>query len=144
MALHRSLVMEKQTVDSFEVNTIYMMTQAFELIIRDIERRLQKASTPFRHEKRQQFNRLMKSIKDIYTQFDILYQDIIDSTEGRGWETLDIWAEESNELARLILLYADKSAGNMDNISKIFRYLRRFKGQGIVTEEVLSKFYLKK
>lgn len=136
--------MEKQTVDSFEVNVIYMMTQAFELIIRDIERRLLKTNTGFRHEKKKQFTRLMKSIKDIYTQFDILYQDIIDSTEGRGWETLDIWAEESNELARLILLYADKSAGNLDNIDKIFRYLRRFKGQGIVTEEVLSKFYLKK
>lgn len=138
--------MEKQIkeVHDFEINVMYQMTQAIELIMRDFERRLLKTNIGFRHEKKKQFTRLMKSVKDIYTQFDILYQDIIDSAKDKGWETLDIWAEESNELARLILLYADKSAGNMDNIDKIFRYLRRFKGQGIVTEEVLSKFYLKK
>lgn len=121
-----------------------MMTQSFELIMRDFERRLKPTGIVFKHEKRQQFNRLMKSIKDIYTQFDILYGDILESAEPHGWRELDIWAEESNELARLILLYADKSAGEIENVNKIFRYLRRFKGQGIVTEEVLDRFYLKK
>ena len=56
---------------------------------------------------------------------------------------MQVWQEEANELARLILLYADRSA-NQDVVDAIFKFIREQPGEGIVDEELLKNFYLKK
>lgn len=125
------------------INTLYMMTQTFELIMRDFERRIKADGIVFRHEKKQQFNRLMKSIRDIHTQFDLVYNDIMVSAEEVGWKELDLWARDANALARMILLWADKCGSYPQNEEDVFSLLKALKGEGIVTEEVLQRFYLK-
>jgi len=139
--------MEKQetvhTVSDLMINTLYMMTQTFELIMRDFERRIKADGIVFRHEKKQQFNRLMKSIRDIHTQFDLVYNDIMVSAEEVGWKELDLWARDANALARMILLWADKCGPYPQNEEDVFSLLKTLKGEGIVTEEVLQRFYLK-
>lgn len=131
------------TVDSLEINILYMLTQVFELIMRDFERRLRPAGIVFRHEKKQQFNRLMKSIKDIYTQFEILYQDLIISAEPHGWKELDYWQSDANDLARMVLLWADKCGPYPDHMEQVFRLMKTYKGEGIITDEVLEHFHMK-
>lgn len=139
--------MEKQetvhTVSDLMINTLYMMTQTFELIMRDFERRIKADGIVFRHEKKQQFNRLMKSIRDIHTQFDLVYNDIMVSAEEVGWKELDLWARDANALARMILLWADKCGSYPQNEEDVFSLLKALKGEGIVTEDVLKRFYLK-
>lgn len=139
--------MEKQetvhTVSDLMINTLYMMTQTFELIMRDFERRIKVDGIVFRHEKKQQFNRLMKSIRDIHTQFDLVYNDIMVSAEEVGWKELDLWARDANALARMILLWADKCGSYPQNEEDVFSLLKALKGEGIVTEDVLKRFYLK-
>lgn len=139
--------MEKQetvhTVSDLMINTLYMMTQTFELIMRDFERRIKAGGIVFRHEKKQQFNRLMKSIRDIHTQFDLVYNDIMVSAEEVGWKELDLWARDANALARMILLWADKCGSYPQNEEDVFSLLKALKGEGIVTEDVLKRFYLK-
>lgn len=139
--------MEKQetvhTVSDLMINTLYMMTQTFELIMRDFERRIKVDGIVFRHEKKQQFNRLMKSIRDIHTQFELVYNDIIMSAEEVGWKELDLWARDANALARMILLWADKCGSYPQNEEDVFSLLKALKGEGIVTEDVLKRFYLK-
>ena len=59
------------------------------------------------------------------------------------WKNIPVWQEESNELARLILLYADRSA-DVDHVEAVFKMLRELPGEGIVDEEMLKRFYLNK
>ena len=131
------------TPEDLMINVLYILTQTFELIMRDFERRLRPTGIFFRHEKKQQFNRLMKSIKDIYTQFEILYQDIIISAEPHGWKELDYWASDANDLARMVLLWADKCGPYPDHMEQVFRLMKTYKGEGIITDEVLEHFHMK-
>lgn len=71
-----------------------------------------------------------------------LTQEIFNVDASANWKNIPVWQEESNELARLILLYADKSA-DVDNVNKVFKHLRSLPGEGIITEELLDRFRLK-
>lgn len=128
---------------STEVNTIYMMSLAMDLILRDAEWRMRKHREAFKHEKRQLFTRFTKAVRDACYLQDRLTQDIFDCDEKHDWKNIPVWQEESNELARLILLYADRSA-NIDEVSSIFKHIRSLPGEGIVDEAMLSNFYLRK
>lgn len=148
---------QKITPEDVEVNLLYMLTLSFDLILRDIEWRMDKRSRAeegrgceFKREKKKQFNEYIETIqtaiKNIHKSWDLnekLTQDIYDSSAGGGYKSVPIWQRESNELARLVLLYADRSA-NEDAVNAIHSFIRTLPGEGIITEEVLKNFYLKK
>lgn len=50
---------------------------------------------------------------------------------------------EANELARLVLLYGDKTALSNENFEKIFRFIGSLTGMNVVDQETYDKFYLK-
>lgn len=139
------------------MNLLYMLTLSFDLILRDIEWRMDKRSRAeegrrceFKREKKKQFNEYIETIqtaiKNIHKSWELnekLTQDIYDSSAGGGYKSVPIWQRESNELARLVLLYADRSA-NEDAVNAIHSFIRAIPGEGIITEEVLKNFYLKK
>ena len=148
---------QKITPEDVEVNLLYMLTLSFDLILRDIEWRLDKRSRAeegrgceFKREKKKQFNEYIETIraaiKNIHKSWDLnekLTQDIYASSAKGNYKSVPIWQRESNELARLVLLYADRSA-NEDAVNKIHSFIRSLPGEGIITEEVLKNFYLKK
>jgi len=145
------------TPEDLEVNVLYMLTQTFDLILRDIEwrmaergRREEGRAVEFKREKKKMFREYLDGIGDIckrckksFDQNEKITQDIYDSSASSNYSSVPIWQMESNELARLILMYADKSA-DADKVNKIHSFLRSIPGEGIVTEEVLKNFYLKK
>lgn len=128
---------------STEVNTIYMMSLAMDLILRDAEWRMRKHREAFKHEKRQLFTRFTKAVRDACYLQDHLTQDIFDCDEKHDWKNIPVWQEESNELARLILLFADRSS-DADVVDRIFSFVREQPAEGIVTDGMLESFYLKK
>lgn len=146
-----------QKVEDLEINVLYMLTQVFELLMNDFERRVTRhvpvvrngqvvmveAGCGFKREKKQQFKRLVKTLQDLHTQFDLLYNDIVYSAEDKGWKELDLWASDANDLARMVLLWADKCGPYPDHMEQVFRLLKSYDGEGIVTEDVLKRFYLK-
>lgn len=148
---------KKPTPEDVEVNVLFMLTQSFDLILRDIERRMAERAmreecrvVEFKREKKKQFREYLDSLRDIAARMKRSYdlneriaQDIYDSSAEDNYKSLPIWQLESNELARLVLLYADKSASE-ENVNKIHSYLRSLPGEGIVTEDVLKNFYLRK
>ena len=125
------------------VNTIYMMSLAMDLMIREIERKMRAEGATFRREKRQIFTRFMKAVNTACILQEELTQDIFREDEKHNFKNIQIWQDEANELARLVLLYADKSA-DQDVCDKIHAFIREQPGDGIVTEEMLKSFYLKK
>lgn len=126
------------------INVMYMMALAMDRMMLDFERRMRKDHLEFRHDKKYQFRQIMDGIQRAYRAFQLLNDDIEHSCVSRGWDVLDCWYEESLELVRLLLLYDDRCGRNITNRDNLFKYLREMEGDGVITEDVLSRFYLKK
>lgn len=136
------------TFEDVETNVLFMMSLAMDLILRDIDRKIRfeayrlGTTGGFKHEKKMQFKRFTDSVRSACYYAEQLGDDVIASTEKSNYKDLNIWQAESNELARLILLYADKSSEE-GATETIFDLLESFKGAGIITEEKLKPFYLR-
>lgn len=128
---------------SCETNVLYMMSIAMDLILRNNEWLMAKVRQYFRHDKKQVFTRYTKAVRDACYLQDLLMQDIFDVDEKNDFRNVQTWQGEANELARLILLFADRSA-DQNVVDGIFKFIRSTPGEGIVDEQLLSNFYLKK
>ena len=125
------------------INSIYMMSLSMDLMIREAERIMRKDGATFRQEKRQIFNRFMKAVNTACILQEELTQDIYREDEKHNFKNVQTWQDEANELARLILLYADRSV-DQNAVDSIFKHMRSIPGEGIVDEAMLSNFYLRK
>jgi len=128
---------------SFETNLIYMASIAMDLILRNNEWLMAKNREVFRKEKKQVFTRYTKAVRDACYLQDLLMQDIFEVDSAHNYKNIQIWQEEANELARLILLFADRSV-DQEVVDKIFKFVREQPADGIVDEQLLSNFYLRK
>jgi len=127
---------------SLEVNALYMMSLAMDIIIRDCEWRMAKNREGWKREKKQLFTRFTRAVRDACVLQDQLTQDIWDIEDMHDYKNVDIWLQQANELARLVLLFADRSV-DQDSVDRIMKYLREQPGEGIVDEKFLEAFYLK-
>ena len=125
-----------------ETNVLYMMSLAMDLILRHNEWLMSKQREAFKREKKQLFTRYAKTVRDACFLQDQMTQDIYDCDEKHNYRNVDVWLEEANELARLVLMYADRSA-NQDVVDNIFKFIREQPCEGIVDEKMLESFYLK-
>jgi len=128
---------------SCETNVLYMMSLAMDLILRNNEWLMSRLRESFRKDKKQLFTRYTKTVRDACYLQDLLTQDIFDADEKNNYKNIQIWQDEANELSRLVLLFADRSA-DQNVVDRIFKFIREQPGEGIVTEEMLESFYLKK
>lgn len=134
----------RYTVENLEINTMYIMAMALERIADDVERRLGAQKMTFMREKKMRFNNIIKAIKAIKVNCDLMDQiDFAEGLKGR-YEHYQSYQEDAYRLARIILLCADRDAGDPENLYKVQKLLRSLNGEGIITEEVLSRFYLNK
>ncbi len=124
-------------------NCLYMMSLAMDRLMREVEPIMSKHSESFVREKKHLFGRYSKTVKDACRLQDELTQDIWDMEAKHNYRNVDFWLEQGNELARLILLFADRSS-DQNNVDKVFSLLRALPGEGIVDEDLLKLFYLKK
>lgn len=127
---------------SVEVNTLYMMSLAMDIILRHNETVMGRMREAWKREKKQLFTRYSKAVRDACILQDMLTQDIYDCDEKHNYKNVDVWLEEANELARLVLLFADRSVDE-EAVNGIFKHVRSVVGEGIVDEEMLKSFYLK-
>ncbi len=114
-----------------------------DLIMRNTEWLMSKQRESFKREKKQLFSRYAKAVRDACYLQDQLTQDIFDVDAKHDYRNVQVWQEESNELARLILLFADRSV-DQNVVDKIFSFIREQPGEGIVDEKLLQSYYLKK
>lgn len=133
---------KKVSPEDVLINAEFMTALALELMLRETERRMEMESACFQREAKQKFNRFIDHTKKALHFAEELTQEIYNVDADVKWKNIPVWQEESNELARLILLYADKSA-NVDNVNEVFKLLRSLPGEDIITEEMLDRFRLK-
>ena len=126
-----------------ETNLLYMASLAMDLILRNNEWLMSKHLESFKREKKQLFTRYTKAVRDACWLQDQLTQDIFDCDAKNSFRNVQIWQEEANELARLMLLFADRSA-DQDVVDKIFSFIREQPAEGIVDEKMLDNFRLRK
>ena len=117
------------------------MSLAMDIILRDNERRMRPIK--FSREKKQLFTRYARTVRDACYLQDQLTQDIWNVEEKHNYRNVDTWLDQANELARLVLLFADRST-DPDVVNNIFKFIREQPGEGIVNEKMLESFYLKK
>ena len=128
---------------SLETNTVYLMSIAMDLILRNNEWLMAKNREAFKREKKQVFTRYTKAVRDACYLQDMLMEDIFQVDSANNYKNIQIWQDEANELARLVLLFADRAA-DQQVVDDIFKFVREQPADGIVTEEMLQSFYLKK
>jgi len=129
--------------ESVLINTAFMSALSLELMLREVERRMNIHGASFQKEAKMKFSRFLDFTKKALFYAEELTQEIYKVDAEVKWKNIPVWQEESNELARLILLYADKSA-DVDNVEAVFKMLRELPGEGIVDEEMLDRFRLRK
>lgn len=124
-------------------NAAYLMSLALDLILRVSERMMNSRKEAYKKEKKQLFTRYTKTVRDACIIQDQLTQDIWDVEKNYNYKNVDLWLEQANELARLILMFADRSI-DVDVVDRIFAFIREQPGEGIVDDNLLDNFRLKK
>ena len=124
-------------------NAAYLMSLALDLILRESEWKMRLRNEGYKKEKKQIFSRYTKAVRTACVLQEQLTQDIWDVEENYNYKNVDLWLEQANELARLILMFADRSV-DVDVVDKIFKFIREQPGEGIVDEKLLDDFRLKK
>lgn len=133
-----------EQVERVEINVTYVIALALSMLINDIEKSLISRRVRYKQDRKRRFNNIISSIKEIKRNLDIIdYIDFAEDLEGH-YDAYQYYQEDAAELARLVLLFADRQGHDPDNANEVFRLLRSQKGEGIIDEETLKRFYLKK
>lgn len=133
-----------EQVERVEINVTYVIALALSMLINDIEKSLLSRRVRYKQDRKRRFNNIISSIKEIKRNLDIIdYIDFAEDLEGH-YDAYQYYQEDAAELARLVLLFADRQGHNPDNANEVFRLLRSQTGEGIINEETLKRFYLKK
>ena len=127
-----------------EANILYSLSMVIDRLLIDVDRRMALNKDSFQREKKMFFRRMSQGIKMAYDNIEKLRPDIEDSAKDSDYKDLDIWNAGANEICRLILLYFEKCDHSEENANDLFKYLRGMEGKGIINEDDISRFYMKK
>ena len=137
-------IQNKNSVENLEINLRYIIIMATERIVNDIDKRLKAKKSEFHREKKMRFNQIMDSIKNIKRLNDLIDQEDYAVGLQGNYESYQYYQEDAYELARLLLLFADRHTKDAEIGNSVIKYVRALESAGIITEDVLTKFYLKK
>lgn len=132
------------SIENLEINLLYIVIMATERIIDDIDKRLKAKKSEFRREKKLRFRQIIDSIKNIKRLNDLIDQEDYAVGLQGNYESYQYYQEDAYELARLLLLFADRSSHDVETGNRVIKYIRSLEGLGVIDEEALKKFYLKK
>lgn len=132
------------SVENFEINLLYIIIMATERIVDDIDKRLKAKKSEFHREKKMRFNQIIDSIKNIKRLNDLIDQEDYAVGLKGNYESYQYYQEDAYELARLLLLFGDRHTKDVEVGNKVMKFVRSLESAGIVDEDVLAKYYLKK
>lgn len=132
------------SIENLEINLLYIVIMATERIIDDIDKRLKAKKSEFRREKKLRFRQIIDSIKNIKRLNDLIDQEDYAVGLQGNYESYQYYQEDAYELARLLLLFADRSSHDVETGNRVIKYIRSLEGLEVIDEDALKKFYLKK
>lgn len=126
------------------------LSYTISLLNKECGRLTEKLRLCSKFKQKKDYSDLSRKIEDIDKFLEkTFYQRIINiyDREGEPYnaEDFDLTLFEANELARLVLLYADKTAKSNENYEKIFKFIGDIKegAANVLNQETYDKFYLK-
>lgn len=145
--------LEKQKTEDLLVFLARMelaLSYTISLLNMECGRLTEKLRLCSKFKQKKDYSDLSRKIEDIDKFLErTFYQRIINiyDREGEPYnaEDFDLTLFEANELARLVLLYADKTAKSNENYEKIFTFIGNIKegAANVLNQETYDKFYLK-
>ena len=145
--------LEKQKTEDLLVFLARMelaLSYTISLLNMECGRLTEKLRLCSKFKQKKDYSDLSRKIEDIDKFLErTFYQRIINiyDREGEPYnaEDFDLTLFEANELARLVLLYADKTAKSNENYEKIFKFIGDIKegAANVLNQETYDKFYLK-
>ena len=143
--------LEKQKTEDllvFLARTELALSYTITLLNMECGRLTEKLRLCSKFKQKKDYADLSRMIEDIDKFLEkTFYQRIIDIYNRVPYdvENFDLTLYEANELARLVLLYADKTAKSNENYEKIFTFICNIKegAANVLDQETYDKFYLK-
>jgi len=134
-----------------EIKALYLMADATETMCTQIFERIKHVWA--KHGWKCGENELLTGIneycKSVKRASFLFYQRIEPQVSGAtfdigGAEQYDNFNGWANEICRLVLLYLDRCAGDKEMFAKTFSMLRRSKSGGLIADEDISKYKMKR
>lgn len=132
-----------RTQENILTDSIFLMAFAQDLMIQDLLVRLKSQGDGLRQRSKFNLNEMIKALKRASHFADELKEELFEADSEHKWKNIQTWQDESNEVARLVLLWEDREP-HPEVCDDIFKFIRSTQGDGVVTEEMLENYYLKK
>ena len=130
-----------RTPENILTDSIFLMAFAQDLMIQDLIRRLHANGDDLRQRSKYNLNQLIGHLKKASHFADELREELFEADAEHKWKNIQIWQDEANELARLVLQWQDREP-YPEVCNEIFKFIRETKGDGVVDEDFLKRYYL--
>ena len=130
-----------RTPENILTDSLFLMAFASDLMIADLLRRMKSKGDGLRQRSKFNLSQMVKHLKTASHFADELREELFEADAENKWKNIQIWQDEANELARLILLWEDREQ-YPEVCNEIFKFIRSTKGEGVVDENMLKQYYL--
>lgn len=130
-----------RTPENILTDSIFLMAFAQDLMIQDLIQRLNANGDGLRQRSKYNLNQFISCLKKASHFADELREELFEADAEHKWKNIQLWQDESNELARLVLLWQDREIFP-EVCNDIFKHIRSTKCEGVVDEAMLKQYYL--
>ena len=130
-----------RTPENILTDSIFLMAFAQDLMIQDLLRRLNAKGDDLRQRSKYNLNQMLTNLKRASHFADELREELFEADAQHKWKNIQVWQDEANELARLVLLWQDREP-YPEVCNEIFKFIRTTKGDGVVDDELMKRYYL--
>ena len=130
-----------RTPENILTDSLFLMAFASDLMIADLLRRMKSKGDGLRQRSKFNLSQMVKHLKTASHFADELREELFEADAENKWKNIQIWQDEANEVARLILLWEDREQ-YPEVCNEIFKFIRSTKGDGTVDDDMLKQYYL--
>lgn len=130
-----------RTPENILTDSIFLMAFAQDLMIQDLQRRMKAKGEGLRQRSKLNLKQMLSHIKAASHYADELKEELFEADSENKWKNIQTWQDESNELARLVLLWQDREIFP-EVCNDIFKHIRSTKCEGVVDDAMLKQYYL--
>lgn len=134
-----------ENIVNLEINLLYRLSGAMDLILRDCERNMASMGQSFSFERKKYFNDLIKSMANSKRIQEKLEEDV--SKVYKNGDLFDLVQGEVNELAYILILFSDRHTVDPEIADRLKAILMDNKSGNNIPENELayleSRFTLK-
>ena len=130
-----------RTPENILTDSLFLMAFASDLMIADLLRRMKSKGDGLRQRSKFNLSQMVKHLKTASHFADELREELFEADAENKWKNIQVWQDEANEMARLVLLWEDREQ-HPEVCNEIFKFIRSTKGDGTVDDDMLKQYYL--